>query len=166
LADAYELISQTYRELHGLETVCIRPCLAFGIGREGGGSGFMADAVRAITEGRVGIIYGHGLPHQPIYDKDMAALFIKGAFAPLPEHHIFNTRVDRNYTIAEMADVLRKVVPGARVELASLSKAHLPPSIVSGDLAAKELDFTPRYTFEQAVREMVEHYRAERQFAV
>jgi len=39
---AAEIISQTYREIYGLKTVCIRPCMAFGIGREGGGAGFLA----------------------------------------------------------------------------------------------------------------------------
>lgn len=158
-----ELISQTYREMYGLETVCIRPCLAFGIGREGGGAGFVAEAVRAVVEGRVGMIYSHGFDHQPIYDKDMASLFIKGAFEPLPEHHVFNTLVDANYSVEAIADLLREVVPGAQVEIKKFNNAHLPPPIVTGARAGRELGFKPAYTFEEALREMADFYRQQSQ---
>jgi UDP-glucose 4-epimerase len=155
-----ELISETYSELHGLNTVCIRPCLAFGIGREGIGAGFIADAVKALAQGRVATIYGHGFDHQPIYDKDMAALFIKGAFEPMPASHVFNTLVDANYSVHAMADLLRKMVPDGQVKVTMFDKAYLPPPIVTGARAGKELNFKPRYTLEAAFQEMLDFYRA------
>lgn len=155
-----EIVAKIYNELYGLEAICIRPCLAFGIGREGGGSGFLADAVKNAVAGKPAVLYGHGVPHQPIYDRDMAAMFVKALFAPMTKNLVFNTLVLRNYTMEELKEAFLSVFPEATVDLATFTSAHLPPPLVSGERARAELGFEPKYTLEQALREMADHYRS------
>jgi nucleoside-diphosphate-sugar epimerase len=155
-----EITGGIYRDVHGLENICIRPCLAFGIGREGVGSGFLAEAVRNAARGRPVKLYGHRIPHQPIYDRDMAAMFVKATFAPMPSSLVFNTPVLRNYSLDEMKAAFLEIFPKADIEIALFQSDYLPPPIVSGSRAMTELDFSPTVSFEQALREMAEFYRS------
>lgn len=158
---ACEVIARSYRESTGLNAAGIRPPTAYGIGRLTGGVGLFNSAVHAVAHGRPGRFPSWDpIPAQPIYNRDMAALFIAAAFAEPQPYEVFNTPVLRSYTAAEMCDVLRSLRPGADIEPEPYPAMIPAPPIGDGSRAREVLGFEPRFTLEEGLGEMLESFEA------
>ncbi|WP_066969501.1 NAD-dependent epimerase/dehydratase family protein [Rhizorhabdus dicambivorans] len=156
-----EVIAEGYRDL-GLDIVGIRPALSYGLGRLTGGTGVFNSAIRAVALGQPAGIMGSpsGL-HQPMYNRDMAGLLIEAMLGPKPEHGIFNVPAERDYSDEDVLAILRRVCPGAVVHTDPVP-AYIPAiPMVDGRRARREIAYTPRYTLEDGIREMVEAFRRE-----
>ncbi len=157
-----EVIADGYRASFGLDVVGIRPALTYGIGRFGGGTGLFNTAVQKMALGEPTGVLATMTLHQAMYNKDMASFLIAALFGPKPEHHLFNTPVERDYTNDEMMALLRRVCPEAQIHLDPIP-AYVPKvPVMDGMRARREIDFTPRYSLEDGVREMVEFFRSQR----
>ena len=156
---ACEVMSQGYKTNFGLDVIGIRPALTYGIGRLTGAAGGFNAAIQKLTLGMPVGVLGSLTLHQPMFNRDMADLLIAALFAEKQEQHIFNTPVERNYSNDEMLEVLYRVCPGAQLHVEPLP--HYVPKVplMDGARARQAFDFTPRYTLEEGVREMVEVFR-------
>lgn len=156
-----EVIAEGYRDF-GLDIVGIRPALSYGLGRLTGGTGIFNSAIRAVALGQpAGILASPSGLHQPMYNRDMADLLIAAMLGPKPEHGIFNVPAERDYSDEEILAIVRRVCPDAVVHTEPVP-AYIPAvPMVDGSRARREIAFTPRYTLEDGVREMVEFFRKE-----
>lgn len=156
-----EVIAEGYRDL-GLDIVGIRPALSYGIGRLTGGTGVFNNAVREIALGRpAGIMSSPSVLHQPMYNRDMAGLLIEAMLGPMPEHSIFNVPAERNYGDEDILDIVRRTCPGIPVHTDPVPDYIPAIPLVDGSRARREIAYTPRYTLEDGIREMVEAFRRE-----
>ncbi|GAA4554500.1 NAD(P)-dependent oxidoreductase [Pseudonocardia xishanensis] len=154
-----EVMAGVYRAERGLDVIGIRPSLAYGLGRLTGGTGLFNDAVRRVAVGEPAVVNDFGrVPHSPIYNRDMAAMFVAGTLAPRTEHHLFNTPVEATYTGEEIAALLRKIRSDADVRVEPFPDYATPAPVMDGSRARAELGFTPRYTLEEGLREMLDFY--------
>ena len=160
---ASEVLAQSYRETFGLDVIGIRPASTYGIGRlNGGGPGLFAAAIRDAALGRPAhLVAARAGMIQPMYDKDMARLLVTALFGPRPEHAIFNQPAEGSYTDDDVVAILRRVCPGAVVEVGPALSFVPPIPIIDGARARRELNFVTAYTLEAGVREMVDYFRAE-----
>ncbi|MBS1889213.1 MAG: NAD(P)-dependent oxidoreductase [Actinobacteria bacterium] len=159
---ACEVIAGSYRDSTGLAAIGLRPPTAYGIGRLTGGVGLFNKAVFEVAHGRPGRIPSWDpLPAQPIYNRDMAALFIAAAFAGPQPQAVFNTPVLRSYTAAEICEVLQGLRPGAEVEPEPYPAVIPAPPIGDGSRAREVLGFEPHFTLEQGLAEMLDHFEGQ-----
>ena len=155
-----EVIAEGYRENLGLDVVGIRPALCYGMGRLTGAVGVFNEAIRQIALGEpAGIMGSPSRLHQPMYNKDMAGLLIAAMLGERPEHCIFNVPAERDYRDEDVLSVVRRVCPGARVHTAPVPPYVPATPLVDGSRARREIAFTPRYSLEDGIREMVEAFR-------
>lgn len=155
-----EVIAAIYRRSRGLDAIGIRPAMVYGIGRLGGGTGLFNAAVRRMALGERAGFLGSATLHQPMYNRDAAELLTRALTVQRPEHDIFNIPVERDYTDAEVLEVMRRVCPEAEVWIDPIPDYIPRVPVVDGSRARRELGFAPRYSLEDGVREMVELYRA------
>lgn len=158
---ACEIIARIYREQHGLNATGIRPTTAYGIGRLSGGVGLVNTAVYNVAIGKPGRFPSWDpIPSQPIYNIDMADMFIAAMFSAGQPHPVLNTPTLRSYTAAEMAAVLRGLRPDADVDTEPYPHPIPAPPASDGSAARVALGFEPRYTLEQGFAEMLAHFEA------
>ncbi len=159
-----EAMATEYRA-SGLKAIGIRPVMTFGIGRlEGAGTGELNAAVRDVTQGRPAVFpatLGRLVDKwQPMFNKDIAAVFIAGIFVDETEHWIFNPPLREIVTVQETIELLRELVPGADitfgVENPTQTISDLP--LLDGSRAERELGITPQYDLRAAFAEMIDHY--------
>ena len=104
-------------------------------------------------------ILGSETLHQPMYNRDMADLLAAALFVEAPEHHIFNMPCERSYTDDEMLAVLGRVCPDVPIHMDPIPDYIPRGPVLDGTRARLELGFSPRYTLEEGVREMVGQFR-------
>ena len=157
-----EVVAETYHDELGLDSIAIRPALTYGIGRLHGGTGVFNSAIRDIAQGQAaGIMASPGGLHQPMYNRDMAALLIAALFGSKPSRRVYNVPVEKDYSSDEVLDILRRIVPEARVHTDPVPDFVPPIPVVDGSNARRDFDFKPEYDLERGLREMIEYYRTE-----
>ncbi len=156
---AAEVVADGYRRNLGLDVIGIRPAMVYGVGRLSGGTGLFNQAVRKMALGQpTGVLGSHTL-HQALYNRDMAELLVAALFAHTPEHHLFHAPVERNYDDDELLTVLRRVCPDAQVHIDPIPEYIPRVPVMDGTRLTRELGFTPRFSLEEGVREMVAQFR-------
>ena len=68
--------------------------------------------------------------------------------------------MERDYGNDEMIEVLRRVCPDVAIHLEPAPSYVPRVPVMDGARARREIAFTPRYSLEDGVREMVDHFRA------
>jgi UDP-glucose 4-epimerase len=159
---ACEKIAEIYNHDRGLDSVGLRPQMAYGFGRLTGRVGEFNDAVRRLVRGEaVTLDFDMGdQPVQPLYNRDYARLISTALFTEAPlSSHIYNTPVENNYTWTEVVEELRALIPGADITLGPRPAAYSRTPVTDGSLAEKELGFVPKYTLRDGLTEMIEHFK-------
>ncbi|MEF8757753.1 MAG: NAD(P)-dependent oxidoreductase [Halobacteriales archaeon] len=154
--------ARVYAEDYDCSLVGLRPTVAYGPYRETGGSAFLVDLIEKPALGEsFSVQYGdQEIDWQHV--KDVAQAFRLAAFAP--EHDlsqdVYNVTGELA-TISEAAEVVRKVVPDADLEVSD--EGELPWTQDLDDGAARaDLGYEPAYDLESGIREYVEVMRDER----
>src|SRR5206468_8587902 len=84
---------------------------------------------------------------------------IGAAFGAALEHAdaggVYNIVGDRMVSVRELAEQVVRIVP-TKIEFAPARKAEVPSALVSNDRARAKLNWTPRVSFEDGLRELVE----------
>jgi nucleoside-diphosphate-sugar epimerase len=164
-----ELIAEAYHKVHGVDVVVVRTGFVYGPGLEAlesgqqpqatpvarGGVGafpYLVDAMRGIP---ITEPVGGDQPFDWTYAGDLAdGIFRALTVRPL-QHRLFNITGGRLYTRRELADVVRRAIPGASIEVGPglLPKRHLrgPCDLVR---ARAELGYEPRYPLDKGIAEM------------
>jgi UDP-glucose 4-epimerase len=156
-----EVVADGYRNDLGLDVMAVRPALTYGIGRLSGGTGVFNESIRQVALGQpTGIMSTTAGLHQPMYNKDMAGLLIAALLGPRTEHHIFNVPAESDYTDEQLLATVRRICPDAQVHTEPVPPYVPPIPVLDGSLARKEIAFTPAYTLEAGLREMIDHFRA------
>ncbi|HEY6770496.1 MAG TPA: SDR family oxidoreductase [Candidatus Sulfotelmatobacter sp.] len=120
----------------------------------------------AFTSGRV-YIKSDGSPWRPIvHIRDIVAAMIAALDAPRDAIHnqVFNIGVtEENYRIRELADIVKQVVPGSRVEYASGGGPDKRCYRVSCEKVKRMLPaFRPQWNARKGAQELYDAYRAAR----
>jgi nucleoside-diphosphate-sugar epimerase len=154
-----ETLAITYHKVYGLDVVAVRPGYVYGPRNSTGG--YFLDRVRAgeAVEQPVGA----DLPIDATYVKDLAQGIVLAMTVRPIEHRIFNITGGVLRRRGEVAEIVRQLVPGARISLGPgiPPTAHLRgPSDLTR--ARTELGYAPRYTLEAGLADWLAHERSAR----
>ncbi len=96
------------------------------------------------------------------YVKDVARAHALAIYVPKLLHSAYNV-MSGNFSISQLAEAIRKVVPEAKIELGgkeARAQTHTPvPGKFDISLAERDLGYKPSFTLEQMMREVIEYYR-------
>ncbi|MBI2217145.1 MAG: NAD(P)-dependent oxidoreductase [Candidatus Rokubacteria bacterium] len=160
-----EHLGAHYARRCGLTVAGLRPSIVYGWGRERGASAFAGEVVDRAAAGQpVTVDFGDARVSL-VYVEDVASQFLALLDADpgrLERRRFFNTGGD-TCTVRELVDAVRRLIPGARIEVRSKGERDLAglAASVSDRSLAQELgvrrEFTP---LEVGLRHQVEIARA------
>ena len=138
-----EHLAQAYAEYHGLVVGGLRPSIVYGWGRESGASAFLGEVIDRPAVGEPASVPFGDASVSLVYVDDVAeqyAALLTVDRAVLARRRFYNTGGD-TCTVRELADTVRRVVPGSRIEVRSKGERDV------GGLAFRVSD----RSFEEAV---------------
>jgi nucleoside-diphosphate-sugar epimerase len=152
-----ETMSLTYATVYGLDVVAVRPGYVYGPGASTGG--YYLD--RAFRGEAIDEPSGGDLPMDVTYVRDLAeGIFLAATVRPLA-HRLFNVTGGALRRRSEVADAVRRLVPGSSIRVGPgiAPGAHLRgPSRL--ERARAELGYAPRYTLEDGLADWLAWLRA------
>jgi nucleoside-diphosphate-sugar epimerase len=131
-----EHLGAVYATRHGLVVGGLRPSIVYGWGRERGASAFTGELVDRAVAGQPFQLRGGDARVSLVYVDDVAEQFraLLGADAGVfARRRFFNTGGD-TCTLRELADTVRRLIPGAKIDVTSRGEHDL------GGLAARVSD--------------------------
>jgi UDP-glucose 4-epimerase len=149
---ATELMGSVYRQRYGLEVVSLRVSEVYGPGNRM--HTVLTDMLRAALEGEPYAL-AEGGDHlvEYIHVEDAADAGIAAATVGQLGQDVYNITGDRQVSLAQAADVVRALVPGADIRM---GPGHIATLDRQGrqDLtaAARDLGYRPRWSLEDGVR--------------
>lgn len=157
---AAELVATKARS-EGLDCIAIRPALVYGLGRLTGGAGAFNSAIRDAALGHPAVIHTlEGLSLQMMYNLDFARLIERMLFSTkknlLP---VYNMPSHKPVSADDLAEILRRLVPGAGITIQSSPAWQPLPPLMDGRRAEQDFDFAPQYETEAAFAEMIDRFR-------
>jgi UDP-glucose 4-epimerase len=159
---AGELMALQYVEVHGLDVVILRFASTFGPGklvRHGPVSWHSRLVEHAMAGQPARLPQGGDQPDDMIYHRDIARAIVLAVDAPGLTHRVFNIGRGEAATMREFADVVRRVIPGAALEVGpglDYYGSGIPYySVYDISRARTELGFAPRFDLEAGVRDYV-----------
>jgi len=153
-----------FSEVYGLETVALRYFNVFGPRQDPSSpySGVLSIFMQCLIERRAPVIYGDGGQSRDFtYVEDVVDLNLKAARSKGVSGKLYNGGNGGRITLNEAWDLLQKI---EGVQIAAL---YGPPR--AGDVrdsqadtraAARELGYSPRFSFEDGLRRTLEWYRS------
>ena len=154
-----ETLALTYHKVYGLDVVAVRPGYVYGPRNSTGG--YFLD--RVLAGEAVEQPVGADLPIDATYVKDLArGIYLAMTARPI-EHRVFNITGGVLRRRGEVAEIVRRLVPEARIVLGPgiPPNAHLRgPSDLAR--ARAELGYAPRFTLEDGLADWLAHERAAR----
>lgn len=164
-----EVLAARYRQDFGLDTVIARLFSVYGPFQKPGGLdvgyGVVHYLCSAAVAGRPLHLPSAGTYHRGYtFVDDVADGLCRLLFAARLSHSVYNIASGRSYTLAELADAIRKLIPEADIEVGSgLWEGGPPSATLRGALditrARQDLDFEPSYTLEEGIGLFIEHLR-------
>ncbi|HLO84514.1 MAG TPA: NAD-dependent epimerase/dehydratase [Nostocaceae cyanobacterium] len=114
---------------------------------------------QAVNNGKI-TVFGGQNKRPSLHIQDMVDVYLKSLEWPdeVIDGKIFNVAYE-NYTVAEIADITRKVV-GESVEIVTTPTNDTRSYHVSSEKIKQELGFVPSHTVEDAVRDLVAAFKA------
>ena len=157
-----------YGRLHGLESVALRYANVYGPRQNPHGeAGVVAIFCNRILESRPMTVFGDGLQTRDyVFVKDVAKANIAAATRDVPpagrlDARGFNIGTGVGTTVVDLARTLNAVAgTSVPVEHAAARPGEQQRSVVKIDRAARLLDWRPRVTLEQGIRETFEWFAA------
>jgi len=164
-----EMICRTYTRIHGIRTVPLRLTNVYGPRGQMKHSqfGVVNWFVRLALEGRPIPIFGSGkILRDFLYVDDCVEALLLAAAEPRAVGEILNVGHDRASTFLEVAEILRELVPGTRIEFTEFTperKAQEPGDFVS-DVAKirRILRWEPTVSLREGLARTVAFYRERR----
>lgn len=144
---------------------CLRNATAYGVSPRLRGDLVVNNLVGfAYTTGRV-FIKSDGTPWRPVvHIRDISLAFLGVLHAPIEKVHneAFNVgRNEDNYQIREIAEMVKGIVPGSRVEYAEGGEPDVRCYRVNFDKIQRVLSaFQPQWNVRRGIQELYEAYRS------
>ena len=164
-----EMICRTYTRIHGIRTVPLRLTNIYGPRGQMKHSqfGVVNWFVRLALEGRPIPIFGSGrILRDFLYVDDCVEALVRAASEPGAVGEVLNVGHDRPSTFLEVAEILREIVPGTRLEFTDFTperKAQEPGDFVSDITKIRRLlAWEPKVALRDGLERTVEFYRARR----
>lgn len=159
---ALETWGEAYAETYGLDFTALRFSMLYGPGRLCSTYKHL-DVDLMLTNsvyGKPSRIVAGDEKVQWLYLKDMANAILLASSCERPKHRVFNISSEEYYSIKEVADIIRKLIPSANINFVS-SKREFPYTSRRIDYKAsrEELGYTPQYTMESGLKDYVEWIR-------
>ena len=157
---ACESFGLAYARWFGVDVVLLRFAAVFGpwSGRGGGGASQALGAmVEAALRGTLAMLPATSL--EWVYSKDAAAAACLALRVERLQSRVFQVGMGRLYTADAVAETMRAIVPGARVEVMAEPSAH--PVLqdmrapMDGTRARRELGYEPRFDLAAGLRDHV-----------
>jgi UDP-glucose 4-epimerase len=155
---AGELYCRSYHELYGLEYTVLR----FGIpyGPRARPAAVVPTFVGKALNGEPLTVAGDGRQSRRfVYVEDLAEGVVR-ALCPGAAGRVYNLVGTEDVTIAEIAETVRELVGDVQVKRVPGRNGDFAGAAVSGERAARELDWTPATPFREGVRRYIEWHRA------
>jgi len=153
--------SRVYGEDYGVSHAGLRPTVAYGPYRETGGSAFLANIVEKPALGEsFSVEYGDQVIDWQ-HARDIAQAFRRAAFVPEADlrQRVYNVRGELA-TISEAADVVRKILPDADLEVTE--GGDLPwTQNLDMTAAQRDLGYEVAYDLETGFRSYIDTLREE-----
>jgi UDP-glucose 4-epimerase len=164
-----EMICRTYTRIHGIRTVPLRLTNVYGPRAQMRHSqfGVVNWFVRLALEGKPIPIFGSGkILRDFLYVDDCVEALVEAAASPAAVGEILNVGHDRPSTFLEVAETLRDLVPGTRIEFTEFTperKAQEPGDFVSDITKIRRLlGWEPRTALREGLEKTVAFYRDRR----
>ncbi len=164
-----EMICRTYTRIHGIRTVPLRLTNIYGPRGQMKHSqfGVVNWFVRLALEGRPIPIFGSGrILRDFLYVDDCVEALLLAAASPLAVGEILNVGHDRPSTFLEVAETLRDLVPGTKLEFTDFTperKAQEPGDFVSDITKIRRLlGWEPKVALREGLARTVDFYERHR----
>lgn len=159
---AGEHMALSYATCHGLDVVVLRFASTFGPGKlaRHGPVSWHSRIIENVMAGEVARLpQGGDQIDDMIYHRDIAHALVLALDARALEHRVFNIGRGEPATMRQFADAVRRVFPGARIEIGpglDYYGSGIPYySVFDISRARRELRFEPAYDLEAGVRDYV-----------
>jgi len=149
-----EEMGRQYNARYALDTIGVRLAIIYGPGKKAGSkTSEFNDLIEAPALGKPVTISTYG--DQPItlqYIKDAAHALFCACLAEATKHRVFNTGSSVTTVRGFVAEV-RRIIPGAQIDLIETTKRRAVASAVAMELAKAELGFIPQYDLAAGIRD-------------
>jgi UDP-glucose 4-epimerase len=161
-----EMICRTYTRIHGIRTVPLRLTNIYGPRSQMRHSqfGVVNWFLRLALEGRPIPIFGSGkILRDFLYVEDCVEALMRAAEEPKAVGEILNVGHDHPSTFLEVAEILREIVPGTRIEFTEFTperRAQEPGDFVSDIAKIRRLvNWEPKVGLREGLARTAEFYR-------
>jgi UDP-N-acetylglucosamine/UDP-N-acetyl-alpha-D-glucosaminouronate 4-epimerase len=159
-----EYYSSVFSNCFDLETISLRFFNVFGPRQDPGSlySGVLSIFMNCLLEGRAPTIFGDGEQSRDfIYVEDLVALLLKASESQGLSGMVFNAGNGQRITLNQTWELLQKM-EGVRLpaKYALARAGDVRDSQADITAAVRYLEYAPRFTFEQGLRETLEWYRS------
>jgi nucleoside-diphosphate-sugar epimerase len=167
-----EYLGAHYQKHFGVDYVALRLCLIFGWGRAQRKSvshrgPWIIELFENPARGLPAKIPLAGTKLSMVYVKDLVAAIILALRASDLKHRVFDV-VNEPHTKAEAAEIVRKLIPDAQVELdmegafgAPYAPDHPTPRAWQNKRITAQLGYRPKYSFEEGISDYVSMVKAD-----
>lgn len=154
-----ELYGLKYHERFGIDFVVTRLAPTYGPGRKRS-TPIMDFVKNAIEEKKTKMPYGGDHRIEYAFVEDIAEGLVLACLSNEIEHRVFNIGTGKAYSLFEVAELVKSIIPKADIEL---GQGIIPGADVRGpfkiDRAISELQYSPRYDLKKGVQECIKWYK-------
>ena len=152
-----ELYCRCYQQLYGLEPTVLRYGIPYGPRARAGA--VVPIFVDRAMKGETITIAGDGSQFRNfVYVEDLAEGNVL-ALKSIAKGKIYNLDGSERVTIREIAETVQRVTGRGQIEFGPARPGDFSGKVISSKLAASELGWKPRVSFEEGVRRYVDWYR-------
>lgn len=156
---ACEHFGINYAQDYGIDFVALRLAYVWGPGRQRG-VGKLATIVENPVHRLAAKVSGGSQKYEPIYIKDVVKALFLACFAPKLEHRIFNIGSGEMVTLQEVAEMVKRYIPDARIEIEPGYDLGVPTQgYLDISRAREELGYEPDFKKELALKDYIEQIR-------
>jgi len=153
-----EHLGENYQSNYGLSFIALRLPIVYGPGQSRRGfSAFKEIVERPILGEKVVVEVGGDQKYDAVYVKDVAKSVWLASRAKNLRHSAFNIGAGNQCTLWDLANIVRKYVPDARIEIGPGFDVAEP---IRGPLdlrrAREELGYSPVYDLEEGIKDYIE----------
>lgn len=147
-----------YNAEYGLGFIALRFPIVYGPWQSSRGFSSFKEIIEKPLLGQPArVSIGGDHKYDGVYVKDVACAIVSACFARKPKHRIFNIGTGEMYTLRDLANIVRKIIPSAIFEIGPGIDVAEP---VRGPLniarAKEELGYRPRFTLEDGVKDYIQ----------
>lgn len=152
-----EHLSRHYVDEWGVDALGLRFTVVYGPGRVRGASSFVNELIKPALGDPARVAFGDDVVDWQ-YVEDIASLIVKCLGVPKTKTSVFNTQFDVR-SIREAGEYVKKLIPGADISYRS-GEFGIAWEL-DDSLLQEEIGFSPEYSMERGLREVLEHARKE-----